>query len=223
MTQIGFNPDAHVYTIGGRRVPGVHEILQLSGQLEGMPDDPEKMEFGLIVHKAIELDFLHDLYEEDLDEAVRGCLEAAWAARRELELDLGMVEVLVGDQKMGYATRIDALGVWRGGPVIVDWKTGDPWDWHGLQLAAGDLCLGVQHQRLTVHVRPDGSWFHVEHDDPRDYGDWRACLRLADRKYRLGRVARPPQAPQEKTVTLPVPDSTLFNPPSDGGERTGLF
>lgn len=80
-----FDPETHVYTMGGCPVPGTTDIV---GDVYGSPQYANEwhMNRGSMIHKAISLFLRGRLDEKTVDERIRGRLEASKKAIRELSL-----------------------------------------------------------------------------------------------------------------------------------------
>jgi hypothetical protein len=146
-TEIRKNDD-HSYQFGERTVPSVTEVLAAVGIIDyrwlRRESREHSLERGTTVHQAISWDIEGDLDEASAIEAgVMPYVEAARRARRELNLDLTLVEHVVFDPVFWYAGTIDACG----DSVIVDWKTGRCPKWVGVQLAAYAQALGRDRRR----------------------------------------------------------------------------
>ena len=77
-------------------------------------------------------------------------------------------------EQYDFAGTADRLGTINGKPVVIDFKTGGPASWHGLQLAFYDLLYDdlppMIRRRIVVHLRKDGRIPQtVEYHDHADY------------------------------------------------------
>jgi hypothetical protein len=95
-------------------------------------------------------------------------------------------EVRLISESRGFAGTADGIGTFRGqaGLVLADWKSGPPGPSTGPQTAA---YASMYHEltgrrivkRLGVQLRPDGHFRHHYYDDPADFHDFEAALRVA--------------------------------------------
>lgn len=186
-----FDEADHVYTLGGRVLPSVTQIIApLRPDLTMIPPDvlERKRALGTAVHLACELDDYDELDEDALDDELRPYL-AAW---RKFKADTGAV-ILLNEQRLhhptlGYAGTLDRLAETRsmhaGEPCLIDLKTSaDPVPSYGVQTAGYAELLraagGVPvYRRCTVHLRPDGLYRMHQYANPNDEAAFRACLSI---------------------------------------------
>jgi hypothetical protein len=126
VAKIGFDEARHEYTVGGRIIPSVTQILGILQDFGGVPADvlDRAAEFGTHVHHACALDNARQLDEAALDPGLLPYL-AQW--RRFLAESGGVV--LASEQRvyhpgLHYAGTLDALVSIRGKVALVDIKTG---------------------------------------------------------------------------------------------------
>jgi len=115
-----FDPEAHKYWIGKKRIPGVSEIMQKVGLAKNYDGvDPFYRDRGIATHKAIELYLKGILDQSSLDPAIKPCFEAFLAYQKEHPLG----KVLALEKPM-----VDASESFSGTPdlitdrAIFDWK-----------------------------------------------------------------------------------------------------
>lgn len=202
-----FDEADHVYTLGGRVLPSVTQIIApLRPDLTMIPPDvlERKRALGVAVHLACQLDDDDELDEDALDDELRPYL-AGW---RKFKADTGAV-ILMNEQRLhhptlGYAGTLDRLAELRmhaGAPWLIDLKTSaDPLPSYGVQTAGYDALIGAHERgpmseafaelfarigvpsagrrRGTVHLRPDGTYRLHEYKNPNDEAAFRACLSL---------------------------------------------
>lgn len=121
-----FDADLHRYTLDGRQLPSVTEILRPVTEHEYRGVDRDVMEraalLGTAVHKLIELDIAGTLDEDALDDSLRQYL-AQW---RQFRAQSGFVPVLnehrVHSGRYGYAGTIDLFGVLNSDAALIDAK-----------------------------------------------------------------------------------------------------
>ena len=169
-----FDPVAHQYLHGTMRVQSVTSLIKAAGLLGPAAAfyAPEHANRGTRVHRAcLDLDLGNDISMEH-DEALyldsysnwRDLTQPVWTSMEEPKLS----------ERYNLAGTADRLGWISGRPVIVDFKTGGPASWHGLQLALYDLLYDdlppMIRRRLVLHLRKDGRLPQVvEYADQSDY------------------------------------------------------
>ncbi|GIU74786.1 MAG: hypothetical protein KatS3mg004_1873 [Bryobacteraceae bacterium] len=176
-TEIQFDAAAHSYTIDGRQVPSVTQVLEAVGLINysHIPWGTRQMALdrGRAVHEAIALDLEGDLDDESADEAgILGYVEAARSARAALGILVPIAhEERVYHRQLDYAGTLDL----RVDGLILDWKTNQAEYWVRFQLAAyaaalSSMCLrsGQTHwsagivRRICVELHEDGTYRLME-------------------------------------------------------------
>lgn len=159
--EIQFCEATHTYTVNGRVLPGITQVLKSVGIIDDSRYAPGSAERGTAIHMACQLDDEGDLDEATLDPAIRPYLEAWRQYRKDDPFIIEAVEKRIADLPLGFAGTIDRI-VLRGEPPglrgILDIKSGAPERWHGLQLAAYQMLAGTAGKRTAVHVKADGSY-----------------------------------------------------------------
>lgn len=195
MAAFHFDPATHTYTLDGRRLPSVSEIIApLSTEwLAKIPRDvlEQKRAFGTAVHLACELDDLGELDDDATDQDVMVRV-SAW---RRFKEDTG-AEVLLNERRLyhaglGFAGTLDRLARLprlSGGPWLIDLKSGDSHASYGVQLAAYALLLAENAHDLGVDVSglnravvtldAGGQYRLTPHKSPHDEAAFRACLAI---------------------------------------------
>jgi hypothetical protein len=182
-----FDPDAHVYTFDGRRVPSVTQLLAPIAQDFSMVPAgvlEAKRILGTVVHEACQYDDEGDLDDETVPAEVDGYL-SAW---RKFRADTGAC-IIANEKQMyhadlQYAGTVDRVASFDGEMWVLDLKTSAaPAPSYGVQLAgyAGLLAangLLVPLRRATVHLFNDGGYKLVEFKNPADTAAFRACLAI---------------------------------------------
>lgn len=120
-----FDPATHTYTLDGRVVPSVTQVLR------ALPDDyamvdpavlERAAELGRAVHRIIELDILGGLVLEEVDFHLLPYLDQ-W---REFLASSGfrplLSESLVASRRYGYAGTLDLFGLLNGRKALLDNK-----------------------------------------------------------------------------------------------------
>lgn len=187
-TALHFDPVAHVYTMHGRRVPGVTEILKAVGvsvDFEALAATSAsraeaiaaKRELGHAVHADAHAFDDDDLVWESVDPRVEPWLRA-WATFREnTGLRPSTRERRVFHPRLWFAGTLDGIFTTpQGRRILVDIKTGDPDD-SGCQFQTAAYQAAYQleypddpiHERWGVQLLPGRPVPY----DIRPYRDWR--------------------------------------------------
>lgn len=182
-----FDALSHTYTVDGRRVPSVTQVLELAGLVDKTWFTDFGRDRGTYVHEMLELDDQGDLNEDALDPqlvpyltAWRACCAAAGAAWTHIEHRMA-------DATVGVAGTADRIGTFAGSVTIADIKSGHPEDYIAIQLGGyaylaeltGTVPSAKRVKRIGVFVRGDGSYRVVEYPDRRDIDIFRAALAVA--------------------------------------------
>lgn len=186
-----FDPETHSYSVAGRRVLSVTQILELAGVIDysRLPRDVREFSLarGSAVHLATQFDDEGILDEESVDPEIVGYLNAWRNFRSETGWESFRIEERQYHPAYGYAGTIDRVGAFQGGGLnVLDIKTGKAPGWVALQLAAYS-CLAElldtrpTFGRVSVELHGDGS-YKVEtysvSDRRRHLSDFLACLRV---------------------------------------------
>ena len=174
----------HTYWIGDQRVPGIHEVLEAGGLLDTQWYTREGKIKGTEVHRLALAYDLEDL-DPDFDSPYRGYQLSYEALRPDLHVRWDECEIPSYSWRYRCATRIDRIGTfldpspYAGRRVIADFKSGAPEDWHGIQLAGGELIRGLPTDlvRLSIYLKPKGRGRAFVHKQP---GDRRKFLRALE-------------------------------------------
>jgi hypothetical protein len=157
---VEFDADKHAYYVGGRQVPSVTQLLYDFGMVDtGWYTEAVRMR-GTVVHTLCELDDSNDLDDSSVDERLAGYLKAWRTFRSDTELEIGAIEQIVHNDKLGFCGRLDRLVRIRGRLAILDIKTGVPVPAVALQLAGYASCYenSSEFQRIAVQIRDDGDY-----------------------------------------------------------------
>jgi hypothetical protein len=184
-----FDEVEHRYTVAGRTVPSVTQILgPIRPDFSQIPPLvlERKRLLGQAVHLACELDDLGELDEETLDDELAPFLSAWRKFKAENKVRIVMNEQRLYHPTLGYAGTIDRMA-WLEvvGPEnwALDIKTslaGDPS--YGVQLAGYQGLLEAQgepiadQRRGSIHLYPDATYKLVEYRNPNDAACFRALL-----------------------------------------------
>lgn len=181
---IQFDEASHTYTVNGRRLPSVTEILKPVSADFGMVDPgvlDNARNRGVAVDKMIELHERDQLDHGALSDEMLGYL-AAW---EQFKTDTGFVVLdvqhRVADARLGYAGTADVIGVNRNGVgSVIDIKcTAADVPSVGPQTAAYAKAEGVVG-RYVLYLRPNSSGVIVPNLKPltsaQDWNVFLACL-----------------------------------------------
>lgn len=192
---VQFDAQAHIYTVGGRVIPSVTQVLADLSAREYAYVDRSTMDraaaLGTAVHRLIELDLADDLDEDDLTESLVPYLDA-WRAFIALS---GFVSVLsesrVHSARYGYAGTLDLFGILDGEAVLIDAKrTAQVPRIAGPQTAAYELALrecrpdvvkratAGRISRFALHLQPDRKWRLIPFTDTNDQRVFLSALTL---------------------------------------------
>ena len=184
-----FDAAAHRYTVGGKIIPSVTQIISAVGLYEFDFVSRQTLaiaaERGRIVHTYIEWHEQGLLDESSIDPDLAGYFNAYLAAKAAGEIPASptAIERRVYSEKYQYAGTLDQM---FGDKWIHDHKTGVASPTHGLQLSGYWLAdhpdFRDKPERLTCgYYRPDGSYKIVEY--PYEPLAWLAVV--ADFRWRL--------------------------------------
>lgn len=179
-----FDAEAHEYTLDGRRLPSVTEVLSIVHDFSMVPKDmlAAAAEFGQHVHIACDL---HDRGELDWDR-VDPSLVPYVSAWRDFLIESGAVviasEMRVYHATLGYAGSPDKVLAWGGRYVIPDIKSTAVVPYLvGSQTAAyakawNSTNEGREPARYCIHLKPDGKYKAHARRDPADWSNFLSCL-----------------------------------------------
>lgn len=155
-----FDPEAHVYRLDGRLVPGVTRVLQDEGLVDASHFTEYSRDRGTKAHRAIELYDAEDLAEEDLDPVLRPYLEAWRRFKAEAGVTIEASEVRLSSETYRFAGTIDKIGSVGGNPAIIDIKTAARVEsWWAIQLAGYHILVNEPaRKRYAVQLGADGGY-----------------------------------------------------------------
>ena len=213
---VTFDEASHTYRLEGREVLGVTRALALAGYVDTTWFTEWCSKRGTVVHKAVELEALGqydpESWRKDLEDAgqsndrIEGLLGYVTAWRRFRaetgfqfltdEAGLPYSEIRLLSESRGIAGTGDGVGTFRSSTALVlpDWKSGPPGPATGPQTAAyasmfHELTGRRITHRLGVQLRPDGKYRHLPYEDPSDFHDFEAAVRVA--RWRMKHIPRP--------------------------------
>ena len=179
--RVTFDPQSHTYTVDGRTVPSVTQILRECGMIDTAKyGDGSAAVRGTYVAEATEYDDQGALDEDTLDPRLIGYVDAWRSFRAHTSAVIVASEGIVYDSVYGYAGRFDRIVRIHGQTWLLDLKTGGQEPWHSLQTAAYCACLDDPGMRRgAVYLTPTGGYRLVEHSDPSDLVVFRSAVAVA--------------------------------------------
>lgn len=173
-----FDQASHAYTLGGRKLPSVTQVLSILDQYEGVPLAALEAarEFGTHVHLAVEIDIAGTLDEAALDPALAPYLAGWRKFRRETGAEILASEIRIHDPVLGYAGTADVLAVLRGARTTIDIKSGQVPRTVGPQTAAYAKPL-ESRARCCLQLLPNDYRLH-RLTNPADWSVFVSCLNV---------------------------------------------
>jgi len=195
MTETTFDATKHEYTIEGRVVPGVTEILGDTGLRELFFDYEWYAEKGSKIHLACHYHNKGTLAWETVDPLIYGYVEAYLKFKRECNVEVLESEYVCFNYILLYGTTIDTISeldfMSQRGWAIVEIKSGAPQPSDALQTAGQILALrgsltgwSKVNRRFVLYLKENGTYKLVENVDQADMLDFEAACRVYHRKRR---------------------------------------
>ena len=171
---VTFDATAHRYVVGDREIPSVTTRIQTAGLFGPGASfyTPESAERGTRVHAACtDLDLGQPC---TLLPVEQGFLDSYTKWRTLMQPTWTSMEQPHYSARYDTAGTADRTGMMGGTPLVLDFKTGGPAKWHGLQLAMYDLLHDdippQRRRRIALYLRIDGRMAQsVEYLEPSDY------------------------------------------------------
>lgn len=180
-----FDKATHTYTLDGRPIPSVTQILRDVGIIDTSAPwyTEEARDLGSRVAIATHW---HDWSVLDGDNPDFAKLERlapdalpyvkAWCDfLNQTHTRVIKSEVAVSNRVLRYAGTYDRLIDMNGKTYLIDIKTGRKENWHGLQTAAYAGALQGYMLRGAVYLSADGKWKFEPHNDPDDWPAFQAA------------------------------------------------
>lgn len=174
-----FDRDSHTYTLDGRVVPSVTQVLEPLQQLEGIPQEllEYKSELGRHGHAAAHLMVQNTLEWRSLDPRLTGYLQGAQKFLKDTGFRVLRSEYSMADPDLKVAGTADVFGVMEKDRFtwLLDWKfaatVSRTW---GPQTAAYDHLVrrtfgGRPNKRGVVQLFPEGGYKLHVCSDKRDF------------------------------------------------------
>lgn len=176
MSTLVFNEERHEYSMDGRRIPSVTQLLAPLVDYSVVPKDvlERAQALGTAVHRMTELHDNDDLDEDSLSDELRPYLKGWIKFRAECQFEPVTVEHRMFHSLYRYAGTSDRTGVIKGRLAVVDIKKMMVLGPHiGPQLAAYEKLHQAEGlnvlDRFALGLRPDGTYRLQPFKDPLDW------------------------------------------------------
>jgi hypothetical protein len=171
-----FDSESHVYTIDGRRVPSITQMLKATGYIDDAWYSKESCDRGTAVHAATSSYDMQALTVAECDQAYRPWLVQHARAMAILNPEWIYIEVPFGHERLRFGGRPDRVGTIFGATAVCEVKSrgsntrpsGDEELAHAVQLALQAILVAPTLrleprlvQRYAVYLSPDN--FSVVH------------------------------------------------------------
>lgn len=181
-----FEPVSHTYTLDGKRLPSVTQVLQIVGGYEGIPERVMEAarERGDAVHLATEFHDRGVLDAASIPAEIIGYFDAYLRFMDESQFVVTDIEQRVWSAKRGFAGTADRFGTMSKTSCVLDIKcTAQHMPAAALQTAAYQFAalesFGiVAKARFSLLLKPDGHYSLKEHTDPSDLSVFLSCLQV---------------------------------------------
>lgn len=174
---VQFDEKTHTYTVDGRVVPSVTQVLKSAGLVDDRWFNEGARDRGRIVAVAIELHSKGEL--GTVPDGYQGYVDAWKKFLAETGFVPSSVEQPICHEHYGYAGTPDSIGRFRDGALtIVDVKTGADASHYALQTAGYGLMLCSIPDRCCVFLSADGKYKMRPHKNPRDRDVFLAALKI---------------------------------------------
>lgn len=188
---VQFEPITHTYTVLGKRVPSVTQILKSEkfADFSNVPDSSAgySMDLGTKIHLACQLHDEEALDVDLLDQEIVPYLTGYAKYVTETKFSPELIEHRFYNETYGFCGTLDRSGTFppndyfpSGSKAIVDIKKSDGTikDWVGVQLAAYAMSLKapLTYRRIALRLSSDGKYHHREFAKADFQRDWNAFL-----------------------------------------------
>lgn len=191
-----FEPVEHRYFLGGRELPSVSRLIAgLYPDFSYVNEEVRQAaaDRGTRVHALTEECDAGSLDWFGLDDEEAAYVQAWQSFKGHTGLEIIASEQMVWSAKRGYAGTLDRLVSMHGEIAVIDIKTGEPHDAHGVQLAAYDQAALERglisntkfSERFAIYLRADGTYRLERYSRLDDWPCFLACL--AVHNWKLGR------------------------------------
>lgn len=150
----------------GEPVISVTQILTIADRIDDTWFTKESAERGQRVHDLTEQIDRHESL--DVPSNLEGYVEAYLEFLAVVRPTYHASELKVVNAVLGLAGRIDRVATIFGAPCLLDFKTSEPYPWHGQQLAFYNL-LHPTGARFGCYLQKNGRYKLRAYDDPADH------------------------------------------------------
>lgn len=177
----------HEYTLGGRKLPSVTQIIGSQFPLLNIPQAALEFarQMGVAIHSACELYDIEKLDWSTLDLKVVPYVKAWQRARDQLNLEIVDIEVATHHRLLFYAGRVDRVIKLNGVLGVLDLKRPILNDRAGVQTCAYMHALNTSNYRhgrivtrFAIQLRSDGSYRLRQYKDESDWSVFTAALTI---------------------------------------------
>lgn len=187
MPDFHFDEELHLYTLDGRKLENVTDVLADVGLTENHGTEFH-LARGRAVHEACRLRLLGKLDESTVDSIVWPFLAAFdnFMAAHVLDVDPWVSEVPTWHPTLLYGMRPDFVGGFNGRRCLIDWQSGLLGTSKRYQTAAY-ACnpkIGPIDDRFGLQLKADGRYNLEPYRNPSDVDVWYAALTVYRAKRR---------------------------------------
>lgn len=160
--------DTHKYTVDGREVRSVTQILQGVGIIEVWKYRKSGTQRGSEIHECLAL-IDKGIVKSDVfvDTGHYGYMAAYEIFKKQTEFQVGAVEQNLYSKTYNIAGTPDRVGSLKGSECILDFKTGQKEEWHAVQLCMYEMLIDKPCKKYALYLRDDSTWRLL--DVARDY------------------------------------------------------
>lgn len=176
---IEFDYDKHTYLVDGVDFPSLSKILETVGLVDKRFYKPEHAERGQNIHELTALLDRDFITMDDVLPIYKGYCEAWLQFKIDCKAKFTSIEKPVAHGIYRYACTPDRIGEVNGKAGVVDIKSGGPERWHGVQLIAQALAVGLEYAGLYgVYLKEDGKYNLTEYKCHPYHNVFMSCLTL---------------------------------------------
>lgn len=181
MPEFHFDEDSHTYTLDGRRIESVTEVLKDVGLTDCYGTEFDLLR-GQLVHEACRLRLAGQLDESTVDDLVVPYLAAfdSFLSAHVLEVDPWVSEVPTWHPTLLYGGTPDIVGVFNGRRCLIDIKSGCLGTATAYQVCAYASMpqLAPIDGRFGLQLKADGSYNLKEYKNKSDFDIWISALNV---------------------------------------------
>lgn len=180
--KIEFNEKLHEYRVGGILTPSVSHILKANGLFDNFRRSEPALSNGTAIHKALELHDLGSIDYETLDKRLKKCIDL-W---EKFKKQIGIVKILEIEKQLNfgvlYAGTMDRLTLLdTKKKLVLDYKSGNPQPWAGLQTGAYAMAYDTvnfrDYERCCAQVHWDND--NIKYKPYTDQTDFNTFMAMA--------------------------------------------